>query len=234
MATTSSTCRPSRHGGHRRWDWAAAIRSSSRSSPARRRASIPTCPAWCRISASAATASAAQRQFHIDDKAKTGECTDFTREMVNAVPWPADNPSAAHANYGMLARDGITCTACHRMVLNTEASHKVADAPQNACIDERQALLNPESRGFARTFTGSFMVGAPDRLIGPFEKPEAEADGERARQHAGPRHDDHQPGGVRHLPHGASAGAWKTARRSPTSTSRRPIRNGRSAPTAPA
>ena len=63
-----------------------------------------------------------QRQFHIDDKAKTGQCTDFTREMVNAVPWPADNPSAAHANYGMLARDGITCTTCHRMVLNTEAA----------------------------------------------------------------------------------------------------------------
>ena len=84
-----------------------------------------------------------QRQFHIDDKATTGQCTDFTREMVNAVPWPADNPSAAHANYGMLARDGITCTTCHRMVLNTEAARRSRDAPQNACVDGAPGAAQP-------------------------------------------------------------------------------------------
>jgi hypothetical protein len=114
---------------------------------------------------------AGQRQFHIDEKARSGQCANFTREMVDAVPWPAENPSAKHANYGMLARDGISCTACHRMVLNTDASAAVADAPQNACVAKRQAELNPGASGFAKTFTGSFMVGAPDRLIGPFEKP---------------------------------------------------------------
>ena len=81
-------------------------------------------------------------------------------------------PSAAHANYGMLARDGITCTSCHRMVLNSKASEPLGDQPQNACVEERQALLNPHATGFAKTFTGSFMVGSPDTLIGPFEKPE--------------------------------------------------------------
>ena len=59
------------------------------------------------------------------------------------------------------------------MVLNTDAALKVSRAPQNGCVAERQALLNPEASRFAKTFTGSFMVGAPDTLIGPFEKPEA-------------------------------------------------------------
>ena len=119
-------------------------------------------------------ASAEQRQFHIDQHARSGKCPDFTREMVDAVPWPSGNPGAAHANYGMLARDGISCTACHRMVLGKKASDAVAGAPQNACVAERQALLNPDNTGFARTFTGSFLVGAPDTLIGPFDKPVVE------------------------------------------------------------
>ncbi|KGM33115.1 hypothetical protein [Inquilinus limosus] len=112
-----------------------------------------------------------QRQFHIDTFADSGKCLDFTREMVNAVPWPDGNPTAALAKYGALARDGISCTACHRMALG-QAAAGVADAPENACITERQDFLNPDSTGFARTFTGSFLVGAPDKLIGPFEKPQ--------------------------------------------------------------
>jgi len=111
-----------------------------------------------------------QRQFHIDRFAATGECQTFTRDMVDAVPWPADNPGAALADYGMLARDGIACTACHRMALG-EAAKGALDSPENACVAERQALLNPDNTGFARTFTGSFPVGSPDRLIGPFEDP---------------------------------------------------------------
>ena len=112
-----------------------------------------------------------QRQFHIDEHALKGNCPDFTRAMVDAVPWPDGNPGAAHASYGMLARDGITCTACHRMVLGDKASATVAGAPENACIAERQAFLNPDNTGFAKTFTGSFLVGAPDILNGPFDKP---------------------------------------------------------------
>lgn len=111
-----------------------------------------------------------QRQFHIDTFAETGQCEDFSRSMVNAVPFPADNPSAANANYGALARDGISCTACHRMALGAEAAEP-EQQPENACVAERQELLNPDNTGFAKTFTGSFLVGPPDKLIGPFEEP---------------------------------------------------------------
>src|SRR5690625_534652 len=113
-----------------------------------------------------------QRQFHIDRFDTSGHCEDFTRAMVDAVPWPRDDPSAPLANYGMLARDGISCTSCHRMALGEEAAG-LLDAPQNACVAERQALLNPDNHGFARTFTGSFLIGAPNRVIGPFEEPKA-------------------------------------------------------------
>jgi len=108
-----------------------------------------------------------QRQFHIDTFPDAGKCLDFTRDMVNAVPWPVADTDA---KYGALARDGISCTSCHRMALGPAAAG-VADAPQNACIAERQEFLNPHNTGFARTFTGSFLVGAPDKLIGPFETP---------------------------------------------------------------
>lgn len=111
-----------------------------------------------------------QRQYHVDMFAETGQCAPFTRDMVDAVPFPADNSHVALADYGALARDGISCTSCHRMVLGPDAA-AFAEAPQNACIAERQALLNPENTGFARTFTGSFLVGAPDTIYGPFEGP---------------------------------------------------------------
>jgi hypothetical protein len=96
----------------------------------------------------------------------------FLRTMVDAVPWPENTPDAKHAEYGMLARDGISCTACHHMVLDEATRQTVAGTSQNACIAERQALLNPDNTGFARTFTGSFLVGSPDKLIGQFEKPQ--------------------------------------------------------------
>jgi len=109
-----------------------------------------------------------QRQFHIDTFPDAGKCLDFTRDMVNAVPWPVADPNA---KYGALARDGISCTSCHRMALGSAAA-RVANTPENACIAERQEFLNPHNTGFARTFTGSFLVGPPDKLIGPFEKPQ--------------------------------------------------------------
>ncbi|MGO1076399.1 hypothetical protein [Inquilinus sp. CA228] len=109
-----------------------------------------------------------QRQLHIDRFAQADECAPFTRDMVNAVPWPVADE---FAKYGALARDGISCTSCHRMALGPAAAG-VADAPENACIAQRQEFLNPHNTGFARTFTGSFFVGAPDTLIGPFDKPQ--------------------------------------------------------------
>jgi hypothetical protein len=111
-----------------------------------------------------------QRQFSID-QAANGQCPNFLRDTVNAVPFPSDNPTAPMASFAALARDGVSCTACHRMVLGQAATDKFKDAPQNRCVKERQDFLNPGDTGFARTFTGSFLVGAPDQLNGPFEDP---------------------------------------------------------------
>ena len=47
----------------------------------------------------------------------------------------------------------------------------MANLPQNVCVAERQADLNPGLSGFAKTFTGSFFVGATDRFYGPFDEP---------------------------------------------------------------
>ena len=114
---------------------------------------------------------AGARQFQIDAHADSGDCRPFARDMVDAVPWPDGNPTAAFAKHGALARDGVTCVACHRAALKTADAAALAAAPQNACIEERQELLNHGLTGFARTFTGSQFVLPPDTLIGPFEAP---------------------------------------------------------------
>ena len=110
-----------------------------------------------------------QRQYGIDRQLAGADCGSFNREMVAAVPSPPGNPTAPHADYGALARDGISCTACHRMVLGAAATDANAGTPRNACVEQRQALLNPDNTGFARTFTGSFLVGPPDRIYGPVQ-----------------------------------------------------------------
>lgn len=112
-----------------------------------------------------------QRQYKIDGKAETGDCLPFSREMVAATPYPTGTEAAAHANYGALARDGISCLSCHRMAQTKEQIAAAKDAPENACLDNRQKLLNPENTGFAKTFTGSYFVGAPDVIRGPFKAP---------------------------------------------------------------
>ena len=114
---------------------------------------------------------AGQRQFEIDRFAASGECEPFRREDADAVPWPAGNAGAPLARYGALARDGITCAACHHMLPGAGPEHPAIDEPQNACVAERQRLLNPDERGFAKTFTGSFLLGRPDELSGPFAEP---------------------------------------------------------------
>jgi hypothetical protein len=111
-----------------------------------------------------------QRQNAIDSP-PTAACPNFLRETVNAVPYPDGNPSAHDAPLGALARDGVSCTSCHRMVLGKAETAKYEKAPQNRCVEARQKFLNPHDTGFARTFTGSFFVGANDELGGPFADP---------------------------------------------------------------
>lgn len=113
---------------------------------------------------------AGERQQNIDRVAAGDGCQPFTRADLEILPW--EQPG--QAKYAMLGRDGITCTTCHRMALGDRATAQQAAAPENACVAERQALLNPHLDGFARTFTGSFLVGPPDKLIGPFKEPRSE------------------------------------------------------------
>jgi cytochrome c553 len=112
-----------------------------------------------------------QRQGAIDAQAQLEPCPDFLRETMNAVPYPDNNPTAGFAALGALARDGVSCTACHRMVLGKADTAKFADAPQNLCVRQRQEALNPGTTDFARTFGGSFFVGDTDQLAGPFQDP---------------------------------------------------------------
>jgi hypothetical protein len=115
-----------------------------------------------------------QRQFGIDmPRSTTGQCAPFARDTVDATPFPPNDPVAKLAHYGGLARDGISCAACHHMVLGNKDSGPVANLPQNVCVQQRQADLNPGFNGFAKTFTGSFLVGATDRFFGPFDDPKA-------------------------------------------------------------
>ncbi len=115
-----------------------------------------------------------QRQHAINTKIATQTCQPFSREAVNKIPYPTKedpDPVTALANYGALARDGISCASCHHMVLGKEDTEKYAKQPQNVCVDERQKALNPHFTGFASTFTGSFLVGPPSEIYGPFKEP---------------------------------------------------------------
>jgi hypothetical protein len=108
-----------------------------------------------------------QRQHAIDNA-----CAPFSRTMVETIPSKAPiDPVSALANYASLARDGISCSACHHMVLGKEDTGKYQNAPQNTCVATQQKQSNPGLSGFAATFTGNFFVGTPDELYGPFKEP---------------------------------------------------------------
>ena len=118
-----------------------------------------------------------QRQFHIAPDAQSpapGNCADpFRRDVLDETPYPSGTGQARHFDLGALARDGVSCTACHRMEVGPAGNGAL---PQNRCIAEQQRAFNQDKHGklftgFAATFTGNFFVGPADRMYGPFEKP---------------------------------------------------------------
>jgi hypothetical protein len=111
-----------------------------------------------------------QRAFETTSKTTSGVCRPMSRAMLDATPFPGESPVAALADYAGLARDGVSCVACHRAVFGAEAA-RVHNDPQNACLDARRTFLTPGLTGFAATFTGSFDMGAGDVLKGPFKQP---------------------------------------------------------------
>jgi mono/diheme cytochrome c family protein len=117
-----------------------------------------------------------QRRFKADQHAEQGTCTSLPRATLDFEPFPTkDDPLAAFADYAGLARDGVSCVACHRMALGQEAAARVHAEPQNACLDARRAALNPGQSGFAATFSGSFDMGSGEVLNGPFANPKPAA-----------------------------------------------------------
>ena len=140
-----------------------------------------------------------QRQFQLDqvldDKAgKACSQAVFNPSWVAAIPYDpgtsraaysdADEPAKpdpmtphfdpVHAKYGALARDGISCVACHRTALTPQQTMQFQDQTQNDCVTARQDLLNVGIgglSGFGKTFTGSFLVSDPATLYGPFGNP---------------------------------------------------------------
>jgi cytochrome c553 len=77
-----------------------------------------------------------QRQIELD---KQGP---FKLEYLDQVAsWPP--ASQPYAKYGALARDGVSCTVCHR--------------------------ITPEGLGTPASYTGRFKVGKPDEIYGPYE-----------------------------------------------------------------
>jgi cytochrome c553 len=78
-----------------------------------------------------------QRQIEQDKKGP------FKLAYLDEVAtWPLS--SSPNARYGALARDGVSCTVCHR--------------------------ISPEGLGTPATYTGKFKVGKPDELFGPYEE----------------------------------------------------------------
>jgi cytochrome c len=116
-----------------------------------------------------------QRQFAADRHAATGTCEPYARDNLKTIPFQADGEVRALAHYAALARDGVSCTTCHSMVLGKPATAAAQPQPQNACIDTRQERTNPGLTGLARTFTGNFLLGPPGKIYGPFREPKQKA-----------------------------------------------------------
>ena len=146
-----------------------------------------------------------QRQFAIDRHAATGACETIDREMVNAVPYPPSDPVSRLANYGALARDGVSCATCHRMVVgkadDRQASARAAERVRGGaaggaqsrahrlCQDFHRKLLRRATRPVLRTVPGS--------------QEEEHACGDR--QQPGPWSERFKLRDVRLVSHGASA-----------------------------
>ncbi len=99
---------------------------------------------------------------------------NFEREIVYTTydtnPQPADKRAYI---YGGLARDGVSCMACHRIV---------EDKPSKDFPDPLENFLKNK-------INGNFTLGNPDELFGPFEDPEIVTDPMNNSLGIKPKHD---------------------------------------------
>ena len=100
-----------------------------------------------------------KHQFDLDQQAAGNQGNHFTIDHVFAHNHVDEIQTSEH-QYGALARDGISCTICHRM----QARQKPAD-------DDR-----PYLQYFLETsITGNFHLGPPNELYGPYKEDEISA-----------------------------------------------------------
>ena len=116
------------------------------------------------------------------------------------------DPVTALANYGALARDGISCASLPSHGAR-QGGHREVSARSRRTNASRRSSRRPIRgfTGFAATFTGNFFVGPPNELYGPFKEPK-----KKPMKHAigiDPAHSQTitNAGDVRQLPHRACA-----------------------------
>ena len=124
-----------------------------------------------------------QRQFGIDmPRLTTGQCAPFARDTVDVTPFPPNDPVAKLAHYGGLARDGISCAACHHMVLGNKelgaGGEPAAERLRAAAPGRFESGLQRLRQNLHRQF-----LGRSDRpLLRAVRRPEDQADESRARR----------------------------------------------------
>ncbi len=95
-----------------------------------------------------------KREFDADH---AGSSARFSLDRLVEVPAAGAHPGTGDAKYGALARDGVGCVVCHRMV-----------PPVQPAGDSR-----PELRHFLESsITGQFRLGKPGEIHGPFREQE--------------------------------------------------------------
>jgi hypothetical protein len=96
-----------------------------------------------------------KHQWDMDHNAnKSAPHTAFSLDKVYATAGRHEKPGDNHSHYGALARDGISCTVCHRMQPRVQ--------PEG---DQRSAL-----QFFLETsITGNMTFGPTNELYGPFK-----------------------------------------------------------------
>ena len=94
-----------------------------------------------------------KRQLNIDHGYDPAAPAPGTREPDFDLSWIySTNPSDRGFKYGALARDGVSCAACHRVAPTVTPPGR-----------------NPLEFFLERATTGQFTLGPPDQIFGPFE-----------------------------------------------------------------
>ena len=187
-----------------------------------------------RTPASAATAFWASASSAIDSSADR-HCEPFTRATVDAIPYPAER--SGEPRWRITARSRATAFPAPPAITWCSARRtprSIQNEPQNKCVAERQAAAQSRPDRLRHDLHRQLPRRPARQALRTVRGAQEEADEERHRHRAGA---SARPSRARNCAAAATPCICRSctaARRSDTPTSRRPIRNGRSATTAPA